>query len=136
MKRERMYVMPKADHFAFEVSDMDRAIKFYTEVLGLRLISRQIDEEHNEEYTFLELEGGNLELLQVLDKTAGNGKSSMQPPYCPHIAIGTDDMDSLVQRLREKDVHFVKGPMEIPGEVKWLYISDQDQNVIEYVQWM
>ena len=58
--------MRRVDHFAYAVSDMDRAIEFYTEVLGLKLLSNQFDKEHQEKYAFLELEGGNLELVQAL----------------------------------------------------------------------
>ena len=32
--------MVKFDHMAFEVSNMDESIKFYTEILGLRLLFR------------------------------------------------------------------------------------------------
>ena len=56
----------KNDHMAFEVSDMDQSIRFYSQVLGLRLIFRKVNTEEQEEYAFLELTGGNLELIQRL----------------------------------------------------------------------
>ena len=33
------------------------------------------------------------------------------------------------------DIPVVKGPMEIPGMVRWVYTHDPDRNIIEFVQW-
>jgi lactoylglutathione lyase len=123
----------KNDHTAFQVSDLDSAVRFYTETLGLRLISRNLDPEHQEAYAFLSLEGGNLELLQKLDRPFR--PRDIEPPYCPHLAIGTDDLSQVVRMASEKGIRVAAGPFEIPGEVKWLYVCDPDNNVIEYVEW-
>ena len=131
--------MLKADHFAFQVSDMDEAIRFYTETLGLKLLFRELDEVHHEVYAFLELDGGNLELVQLLDENNRPiplTKHEIRKPYCPHIAIKTEDMEQLVLRLKEKKVPVVKGPLEIPEKVKWIYVNDPDNNVIEFIQWL
>jgi lactoylglutathione lyase len=125
----------KIDHMAFEVSDMDRSIKFYTQVLGLRLLFRKVNTEEQEDYAFLELTGGNLELLQRLDSRPFV-KPTIKPPYCPHLAIRSEDMGQTLKMIEEHQIPIVKGPLEIAGEEKWIYISDPDNNVIEYIQWM
>ena len=51
--------MIKNDHMAFQVSNMDASIRFYTEALGLKLLFRHVNEEVREDYAFLELDGGN-----------------------------------------------------------------------------
>ena len=130
--------MPKLDHVAFRVSDLEAAIAFYTEKLGLKLLFKEIDEAHHEAFAFLELDGGNLELLQTLDQDnqpepcAG---PAIRKPYCPHLAIASTDLDGLVAKLKKEDIPIVSGPLEIPGSVRWLYIRDPDNNVIEFVQW-
>ena len=129
----------KADHFAFRVADMDAAIAFYTEKLGLKLMFNKVDEEHHEAFAFLELEGGNLELLQMLEESnqpVPVDTPPPQPPYTPHLAIATEDLDALVKMLEAKGIALLKGPLEIPGQVRWLYLSDPDNNVIEFVQWL
>ncbi len=123
------------DHTAFRVRDLDRAVAFYTEKLGLKLLFRETDEEHGEAFAFLELDGGNLELLESLDKDMPPAPEP-QPPYTPHLAIATDDLDALAKTLGDKSVPILKGPMTIPGKVTWLYIADPDKNVIEFVQWL
>ncbi len=128
----------KTDHFALLVSNLDAAIQFYTERLGLKLLSSEVNEADHEAFAFLELEGGNLELLQGLDEKGWPApfvKPVIQPPYCPHLALQTEDMDQIVQLFRAKGIPIVKGPLELPGRVKWIYLSDPDNNVIEFIQW-
>jgi lactoylglutathione lyase len=124
----------KNDHTAFQVADLDAAIRFYTETLGLRLLSQSVDAEHQEAFAFLELEGGNLELLQKLGKTFT--PRPIEPPYCPHLALETDDVDRMVANARQRRIHIIAGPFETPGEAKWVYMSDPDDNVIEFVEWL
>ena len=59
--------MPSLDHVAVRVSDVDAAISFYTDKLGLKLLFREFDETHHEAFCFLQLAGAKLELLQSLD---------------------------------------------------------------------
>jgi lactoylglutathione lyase len=127
-------MMPRNDHMAFRVSNMDASIRFYTRALGLRLLFRNVNEEQQEDYAFLELDGGNLELLQYLGATFV--KPEIGPPYCPHLALTTDDMDETLRQFREHGIPIVKGPLEAPGEERWVYISDPDNNIIEYIQWL
>ena len=56
--------------------------------------------------------------------------------YCPHLAFESDDIHATGQDLREKQVTVLKGPLEIPGMVRWLYAADPDGNVLEFVQWL
>ncbi len=126
--------MDKNDHTAFQVSDMDAAVRFYTGSLGLRLIFRDVNHEEQEAYAFLELEGGNLELIQTLDQPFV--RPELKPPYCPHFALETTDMAKVLAMIADKNLTVIKGPLEVPGEEKWIYICDPDHNVIEYIQWI
>lgn len=131
--------MPAADHFAFQVSDMESAIRFYTDKLGLKLLSSEVDEPHHEAFAFLEVEGGNLELLQVLDENNApipRVAPEPAPPYCPHLALATDDMDACLENLRRQEIPILEGPLEIPGEIRWVYATDPDNNVLEFIQWL
>jgi len=101
----------------------------------MRFLFRETDEAHGEAFAYLELDGGNLELLQSLD-TAMPPVPEPCPPYAPHLAIATDDLATLAGALAGKGVPILKGPMTIPGKVTWLYIADPDNNVLEFVQWL
>jgi catechol 2,3-dioxygenase-like lactoylglutathione lyase family enzyme len=125
----------KNDHMAFEVSNMDASIQFYTQTLGLRLLFRNVNAEEQEDYAFLELAGGNLELIQRLDGEPFV-KPAIKPPYCPHLALTSEDMAQTLQMIEEHRIPVVKGPLEIAGAEKWIYISDPDNNILEYIQWL
>jgi catechol 2,3-dioxygenase-like lactoylglutathione lyase family enzyme len=126
--------MPKLDHIALEVSNLDKAIEFYTENLGFTLQSRATNEEQQEEYCFLESEGTCLELISDLQKTYREERT-FQRPYCPHICFATDDMQETLRELRARDIEIIRGPLEIAGEETWVYFADPDGNVLEYIQW-
>jgi lactoylglutathione lyase len=126
--------MMKNDHVAFEVSNMDQSIRFYIQVLGLRLLFRKVNAEEQEDYAFLELTGGNLELLQRLGGEPFI-KPTIKPPYCPHLALTSEDMAQTLKLIEEHHIPVIKGPLE-NDESKWIYISDPDNNIIEYVQWL
>jgi len=131
--------MPRLDHVALQVSDIDRAIEFYTQVLELPFMFKEEDRDHGEVFAYLELEGGNLELLSQIDRNGTpipRERPEIRKPYCPHVAIGVDDLDQAVAHLESRKIPLIDGPLIIPGKVRWLYFSDPDHNVIEYVQWL
>lgn len=131
--------MYRSDHFAFRVSDIDASIAFYTEKLGLKFMFKKVDPEMREAFAYLELKGGNLELLQLLDEKGDPvpmEQRTVEPPYTPHLALGTEDMDGLLERAKSAGVPVVDGPFETAGLVKWVYLTDPDNNVIEFVQWL
>lgn len=126
--------MPKLDHVALEVSNLERAIEFYTGEMGFFLRSRSTNEEQQEEYCFLESEGTTLELITDLKKSYRE-KQKFQRPYCPHICFVSDDMGKTIKELRAKNIEIIRGPFEIEGEETWVYFSDPDGNVLEYIEW-
>ena len=123
-------------HFAYEVSDLDASIHFYTEKLGFRLqLDRIVDENEHEAFAILEMDGGRLELIQAL--TESNTPQSFEsfpirPHCCPHLAFQVNDFDQILEQLKVKGIPVVHGPLEAPGVARWLYASDPDGNVIEF----
>ena len=126
--------MPKLDHIALEVSNIDKAIDFYAIKLDFSLISRAVNEEQQEEYCFLESEGTSLELITDLKKNYKT-KKKVERPYCPHICFATDNMEETVKDILAKDIKIIHGPMKIKDEETWVYFSDPDGNVLEYIHW-
>jgi lactoylglutathione lyase len=122
------------DHVAFQTGNLDRAIDFYVSRLGFDLLSRNMNIEEQEEYAFLALGDTRLELIQSL-RHPFTGLPP-EPPYCPHFAIETSDMDAAVRRLKQVNVEILRGPLRIEGEATWVYFADLDNNVLEYVQWL
>jgi catechol 2,3-dioxygenase-like lactoylglutathione lyase family enzyme len=125
--------MPKLDHVAIEVSDMDASIEFYTKKMNFSFVSRAIDEKENEEYCYLESEGFSLELL--FDQRKKNiVQKKVERPYCPHICFATDNMSKTLEELKLKNIEIVHGPLLIENEATWVYFVDPNMNVLEYIQ--
>lgn len=123
------------DHIAFEVSDLDASVAFYVNRLGFTESWRHRNEEEHEECVFLMQGDVRLELLSRLD---GSFCAPQDPvaPYCPHLALGVDDLDAAVADLQREGVPILRGPLSVTGKVRWLYFADPDQNVIELVEWI
>ena len=123
------------DHMAFEVSDLECAVAFYIDRLGFTESWRHRNEEEHEECVFLVRGDVRLELLTRLDGSF-QAPPTPQTPYCPHLAIGVDDLDAAVKQLEQNEVPILRGPLAVEGKVRWLYFADPDQNVIELVEWL
>ena len=74
-----------------------------------------------------------LELLQRLNKEFHPRKP--EKPFCPHLCFEAENMDDVVKALEENGIPILDGPHEIPGSESWIYFTDPDQNVLEYIVW-
>ena len=123
----------QTDHGGFQVTDMDRAILFYTQKLSFKLDFRGVNEEEKEEYAFVSHGNARLELIR--DMVNGYERPAIKKPYCPHFCMEIEDMEEAMQELNEKKIKIIKGPLKIEGEETWVYFADEDNNVLEYIQW-
>lgn len=122
------------DHGAFRVRNREDAIKFYTEKLGFKLVSKTNADEVGEKNAFLEFNGARLEIIETLYEKYEPVKPKR--PYCPHLCFETNDMDKTIKTLKENSIEIIDGLHEIPDSEKWIYFMDSDYNVLEYIQWL
>lgn len=144
----------RMQHFAVEVSDPDRSIAWYRDVLGFKLTERHPAGEHPDipvELTFMRLGDVHHELVLVHNpaKTYRPRPSRPQddldgPPMFHHFALESDtrqDWQALVDHVIAKGVTVVRGPVlhsfvQSRGDGSWgeneaLYILDPDGHRIE-----
>ncbi len=121
------------DHCGFQVRDMDKAIQFYIEKLSFSLNFRTINEEEQEEYAFVSLGEARLELIR--DLANEHQIKEITKLYCPHFCIEVQDLNIALNELNAKGVTVIKGPLQIENEETWVYFCDEDNNVLEYIQW-
>ena len=122
----------RLDHFAFQVSDIDAAIAFYTQKLGFKLLSLDISEQHNIKFAFLAIQGGKIELLENLD--GGFSKPDVSEPFCPHCCIEVDDIHEAANQLTASGVKILSGPTACADGELLVYFADPDGNIFEYIQ--
>ena len=121
------------DHCGFQVKNMDDAIRFYTDKLLFKLDFRGVNDEEQEEYAFLSLGNARLELIQ--DLVNKYEPAEIKKPFCPHFCIEIDDMEKAVLDLKAKNIRILRGPLIIENGETWIYFADEDNNVLEYIQW-
>lgn len=123
----------KFDHAALQVQSMDRAIAFYTEKLAFTLNHRAINEEEQEEYAFISAGDVRIELIQ--DLTGDYSLPILRKPFCPHLCMEVEDLEKAVSDLKAMEIPILRGPLKIEHEETWVYFSDPDHNVLEFIQW-
>ena len=116
------------------VGNLERAVAFYTEVLGMKELRRSEYPEGKFTLVFLgyqsEQEGAVLELTY----NWGVEAYEMGNAY-GHIAIAVDDVAQACARVREMGGSVVKEPGALrPGARPIAFIKDPDGYFIEFIQ--
>jgi catechol 2,3-dioxygenase-like lactoylglutathione lyase family enzyme len=102
------------------VTDQDRALAFYTEKLGFRLVT---DQPFNEEQRWIELGISGTETRVVLFRF-DNG---VQPGTRMNITFWADDVERTARELEAKGVEFVMQPQKADWGVAAVF-KDLDGN--------
>jgi glyoxylase I family protein len=123
----------RIDHVELIPHDFDRAVSFYTEVLGFTVKQQtMVDAPPLEEIAYLSLGDTVLELMRVRD-AASPARRPWQTGY-RMMALEVGDMDQAVAFLAGKGVAITWGPVTM-GTSKRAEIQDPDGNSIELRQW-
>ncbi len=123
----------RIDHVEILPSDVDRTIRFYTEILGFTLKERfPVKAPGLKEVVFLTLGDTMLELLGAENPTPALQCTS--PIGYARLALEVEDLDKAVEYLRSKGVEITWGPMDL-GTSKRAEILDPDCLSIELRQW-
>jgi len=111
----------------YQIKDVDRAIKFYTEVLGFKL-------EHKAGTAFAMVSRGALQL--VLSGPGSSGARPMpdgrlqEPGGWNRIILYVADLDAQIAKVRTAGAHF-RNTVEVGPGGKQIQIEDPDGNPIE-----
>ena len=123
----------KIDHVEIIPRDLEKTLKFYTEILGFKIKERKrIGMPPLEEIVYVELNGTVIELMSVQNPST-TSPDLWRVGY-RMIAIEVEDMDRAVQYLKGKGVEISAGPVVL-GKSKRAEIKDPDGLSIELRQW-
>ncbi len=126
-------------HTMLRVGDLQRAIDFYTQVLGMTLLRTTRRPEQQYDLAFLGYAGGNPEQAE-LELTYNHGVERYEPGTAyGHIAIGVPDVAATCAALREKAAALGGAITREPGPVKGgttviAFITDPDGLKVELIQ--
>jgi glyoxylase I family protein len=128
----------RIDHVELVTDQPKRTVKFYTEVLGFAVKSRdRIDRSElgvPMDLVYLDLGGTVVELMSYEGATL---RSASQEEHLGYrmMALEVDDMDKAVDYLKTKGVDVVWGPKVREKYVR-AEICDPDGNHLELRQWL
>ncbi len=108
------------------VANLKQAIKFYTEVLGLKLLSS------TEELGWAELQGKDGEGLIGLAQA--NDHYAIKPGSNAVITFTVEDMEQARLEMQAKGLKLIGEVTEVPGHVKMQDCVDADNNFFQLVQ--
>jgi methylmalonyl-CoA/ethylmalonyl-CoA epimerase len=95
----------KLNHVAVLVADLDAALAFWRDALGLKLAGIKDMPEQKSKIAFLPLDGVEIELVQPTDPDSGIGKYlAKRGPGLHHLCLEVRDLDGSVARLKEKGI--------------------------------
>ncbi|GMY36872.1 lactoylglutathione lyase GLX1 [Fagus crenata] len=134
-----VFEWPKKDnrrllHVVYRVGDLERTIKFYTEIFGMKLLrQRDIPEE---KYSNAFLGFGSEETNFAVELTYNYGVSSYDiGAGFGHFAIATQDVYKLVEDVRAKGGEVTREPGPVKGGKSVIaFVKDPDGYVFELIQ--
>ncbi len=123
-------------HAGIAVSDMERSIKFYTEVLGFKLVRRfvrTLDGAHGADLATNPEQIGDIQLIYYPSKTLKEN-----PGYAhygqEHIGVLVDDVETIYKELKARGVTFTRElTPPRPGFPRVARFLDPDGVTIELV---
>ena len=122
---------------ALEVRNPDIARHFYTEVLGLRLLSGGDTEESRGPILVQPADGGStLMLCRVFESSSRfvHEPVARPPLRWTGLRLATDNIDAMYETLRAHNVRFLQEPQSKPWGVRDCVFCDPDGNVFSLVQ--
>jgi methylmalonyl-CoA/ethylmalonyl-CoA epimerase len=98
----------KIDHIAIVVPDIDEALKFWRDVLGLELSHVEEVPEQESRVAFLPTGGSEVELVQPTSDTSGMARyMAKRGPGMHHISFAVDNIEEMLAQLKEKGVQLI-----------------------------
>ena len=117
------------------VGDLDRAIDFYTRVLGMKLLRRSENPDNRYSLAFVGFEGGNPGQAELeLTYNWGTEQYEMGTAY-GHVALGVPDAKAACDAIRAAGGNVTRdaGPVK-GGSTVIAFVTDPDGYKIELIE--
>ena len=114
-------------HTRFRVSDMDKSISFYHDVLGMEVIEQKTS-PRGSKLVFLKFPDMDCELELCSFPDSG---SVHVPEDLVHLAFEVDDLEVCIEKLNAAGVPITEGPLETSNGTKFIFTEDPDKYEIE-----
>ncbi|XP_014768715.1 methylmalonyl-CoA epimerase, mitochondrial [Octopus bimaculoides] len=129
----------KLNHIAIAVTDLNKAVALYKDVLGAKVSSKMDLPEHGVSTVFVELGETKIELLYPLGEKSpiNNFLEKNKNGGMHHICIEVDDIKKTVKDLRSKNIRLLSDDVKIGAHGKpVIFVHPKDCNgvLVEFEQ--
>src|SRR5277367_5573486 len=123
-------MVKKLLHTRMRVNDLERTVKFYEEVLGLK-VSRQHTSPRGAQLAFLQTPNSDeeIELCQL-----PNSPSVQVQPDLMHLALEVDDLAAFAAQLAQKGYKLSDGPTQTGSGSVIAFIDAPEGYEVELIQ--
>ena len=117
-------------HTRFRVSDMDKSLWFYRDVLGMEIVEQKTS-PRGSILVFLRFPGTGckLELCSFSD----SGKIEV-PEDLVHLAFEVESLENCILKLEQAGIPVTEGPIESSNGTRFIFTEDPDKYEIELIQ--
>lgn len=111
------------------VKDFKKAVKFYTEVAGLKLV------EENEEWGWAELEGHEGKGMRLgIARSDLKGEDPVQPGQNAVLTITVENIEKAIENAQKQGSVLVGKIEVVPGHVKMQSVRDTEGNLFQFCE--
>lgn len=120
-------MIKRLNHIALAVEDIEAALTFWRDTLGLPLERVERVESQQAEVAFLPVGDGEIELVRSTADDSGLARFlNMRGPGMHHIALEVDDLDAMLARLKTRGVRLIDDePMPAAGGARAAFIHPE-----------
>ena len=125
-----MSKVTKLLHTRYRVNDLERTVKFYREILGLKEIKRH-KSPRGSELVFLKAPESDEEI--EICHFPGSSSVSVQPDLT-HLAFEVDSLDGFAEHLAKHGLKYSDGPTTSSSGTTFAFIDAPEGYEIELIQ--
>ncbi len=135
---------PAAHHIGITVSDLDRALAFYTDTFDLDVLAEftvggaafatGVDVEGaTGSFVHLDAGGVRIEFVEYDPEATAGDPPELNRPGAAHVGIEVDDLDAFADDLAD-DVETLSPPQTTESGTSIMFVRDPEGNLVEVLQ--
>jgi methylmalonyl-CoA/ethylmalonyl-CoA epimerase len=119
-----MAVIKRIDHIGVVVNDLQTALSFWQDALGLDLTHVEDVPAESSQVAFLPAGGSEIELVRPTSADSGLARYlEKRGPGMHHLCLEVDDLEAMLARLKSKGIQLInESPLNGAGGKKYAFV--------------